>query len=140
MLTENNVVEAVVLYLEEQDYTIHRKRTTSQRGIDIEATRSDGIWYFVEAKGATSSREGSNRYGQEFDNNQIKSHVGVALLKTFQTLQSFPESKVAIALPDNDNHRQVIDSISTPISNLGVIVLLVDNEKNVNKYIPKAHS
>jgi hypothetical protein len=64
MLDENLVVEAVCKYLEVEGYVIEMKRTTIQHGIDIVATRtSSGAGrLLIEAKGATSAREGSARY------------------------------------------------------------------------------
>lgn len=136
ILTENDVVNAVASFLKRQGYKINQALTTTQRGIDIKATKkSDGTRCFVEAKGATSSIHSSNRYGKEFNNNQIKTHIGVALLKSFQTLQSNPKSEVVIALPDNEGHRKVIESMSTPIKKSGINVYLVSNTKKVKKYI-----
>ena len=77
ILTENDVVSAVSFFLKRQGYTIGQALSTSQKGIDIEATKPDGTRCLIEAKGATSSRPSSNRYGLEFDNNQIKNHIGV---------------------------------------------------------------
>ena len=71
ILTENDVVNAVASFLKNNNYTIDIVRSTTQRGIDIEATKPDGTRCFVEAKGATSSKPGSKRYGEEFNNNQI---------------------------------------------------------------------
>ena len=135
ILTENDVVSAVSSFLESQGYTIDQALSTSQKGIDIEATKPDGTRCFVEAKGATSSKAGSRRYGIEFNHNQIKTHIAVALLKSFQTLQLHPTSEVAIALPGNKGHRKVVDSMSTPLKRLGVNIYLVNNSESVEKYI-----
>ncbi len=115
MLTENDVVLAVSDFLKNEGYSIEQTLNTSQQGIDIEATNKNGIRCFVEAKGATSSKIGSKRYGKEFNSNQIKTHIGVALLKSFQTLQLHPGSEVVIALPSNSGHRKILDSMVTPI-------------------------
>ena len=135
MLTENDVVNAVSSFLIEQGYTIDQALTTSQQGIDIEATKPDGTRCYVEAKGATSSKQDSSRYGKEFNGNQIKTHIGVALLKSFQTLQLHPASEVVIALPGNDGHRKVIDSMFTPIKTSGIKVFFVNNGASVEQYI-----
>jgi hypothetical protein len=135
MLTENDVVLAVSLFLKSEGYSIEQALNTSQQGIDIEATSSNGTRCFVEAKGATSSKEGSKRYGQEFNNNQIKTHIGMALLKSFQTLHQHPSSEVIIALPGNAGHRKVLDSMLTPIKNSGIKVFLINGNTAVQKYI-----
>ena len=116
MLTENDVVTAVSNYLIEKGYTIDQALTTSQQGIDIVATHPVHGRYLVEAKGSTSSKKGSSRYGIEFNNNQIKTHIGMAILKSFQTIQFNKYAEVVIALPDNTGHRKLIESMRYPIS------------------------
>lgn len=135
MLTENDVVEAVSKYLEKNGYIVNQALTTSQHGIDIVATAKNGKQCFIEAKGATSSKSGSNRYGKEFTVSQINTHIGVALVKAFQTLQIHPSQEVAIAVPGNNGHRKVINSMLIPIRNSGIGVLFVNENKNVEKYL-----
>ncbi len=89
----------------------------------------------MEAKGATSSKPGSARYGKEFDSNQIKTHIGVALVKSFQTLQKYPDSDVIVALPHNRGHRSLIDGMAVPIRNSGVKVVFVENDGHVVEFI-----
>ena len=135
MLTENDVVIAVSNFLKSEGYSIEQALTTSQQGIDIEATSSTGTRCFVEAKGATSSKVSSKRYGQEFNNNQIKTHIAVALLKSFQTLQIHPTAEVVIALPGNVGHRKVLDSMLTPTKKSGIRIFLVNTNATIEKYI-----
>jgi len=135
MLTENDVVNAVSIFLKGRGYTIQQALTTSQHGIDIEATNSEKRRCFVEAKGATSSKSASNRYGKEFTASQIKTHVGVALLKSFQTLQLHKDAEVIIALPNNSGHKSIIASMLIPIKNSGVKIYLVNENASVEIYI-----
>ena len=135
MLTENDVVRFVSAYLQKNGYVINHALTTKQRGIDIEATHQERGRCFVEAKGATSSIKGSRRYGLEFNKSQIKTHIGVALLQSFQTLQQNESPEVIIALPNNADHRAVIDSIRTPIKNAGIYVYLVNDSGSIEQYI-----
>lgn len=65
LLTENEVVEIMMSYLNSQGYTIESYATTTQKGIDIEAFK-DGNKICIEAKGATSSLKNSARYGKPF--------------------------------------------------------------------------
>jgi len=135
MQTENDVVNAVSSYLKGKGYTIDQALTTSQQGIDIEATHPKHGRCFVEAKGATSSKESSSRYGKEFNGNQIKTHIGVALLKSFQTIQLHKNAMVIIALPNNPGHRHVIDSMHDPIKKSGLKIYLVNKNASVEEYI-----
>lgn len=135
MLTENDIVEAVCLYLLKSGYEIKQKLTTTQTGIDIIATNSCGTTCFVEAKGATSSKRESSKFGKEFNKSQVKVHVGVALVAAFKVLNEFPNSESLIALPNNINHKSLIDNMRHPIQRSGISVLLIDDNLAVEKYI-----
>ena len=134
MLTENDVVTAVSNYLIDKGYAIDQALTTSQQGIDIVATHPVHGRCLVEAKGATSSKIASNRYGIEFNNNQIKTHIGVAILKSFQTIQLNKDAEVVIALPDNTGHRKIIDSMHFPIKKSGINIFFVNDNMDVCIY------
>src|SRR5574341_2644059 len=84
MLLEFDVVNAVCVELESRGYTIRQKLQTTQRGDDIHAVKQTPTVreLFVEAKGETSSRKTSGRFGRPFDTAQIKTHVAEALFKT----------------------------------------------------------
>ena len=125
MLTENNIIEFVSAFLEENGYNIEQTLTTNQPGIDIIACHPKKGYCYVEAKGATSSKKGTSRFGKEFSISQVKTHIGVAILKSYQTLQHDSSAEVVIALPDNINHRKVIDSIRVPLINSGIKVYFI---------------
>ena len=131
MLTENNIVEYVSIFLKKKGYNIDQALTTSQQGIDIIAKHPEKGYCLVEAKGATSSKKESSRFGKEFNANQIKTHVGVAILKSYQTLQEHPSAKVAIALPNNTGHKKVINSIREPLKKSGIKLFFVNKDGSV---------
>lgn len=135
MITENDVVEAVSSYLIENGYEIKQKLSTLQTGIDIVATNPDGIDCYIEAKGATSSKSESSRYGKEFNQSQVKTHIGMALVAAFKLINEFPMAEVIIALPDNINHKALIEAMYTPIFKSGVKVLLVSEKCIVKPYV-----
>lgn len=85
LLTENEVVEIMMSYLNSQGYIIERYATTTQTGIDIEAFKN-GNKICIEAKGATSSMKGSARYGKPFNDNQVKNHIGKAVVAALKVL------------------------------------------------------
>lgn len=60
MLTENDVVRAVSEFLAGRGLEIVQALTTALKGIDVIARSERAIWY-VEAKGATSSKPETNR-------------------------------------------------------------------------------
>lgn len=129
------MIEAVCSYLLQMGYEINQKLTTTQTGIDIIATNSCGVKCYVEAKGATSSKRESSKFGKEFNLSQVKVHIGVALVAAFKVANEFPNSESLIALPKNDNHKSLIDKMRCPINNSGVGVLLIDNDGSVEKYV-----
>ena len=127
MLTENDVIEAVCNKLEDMDYEIRQRLHTSEPGIDIIAVK-DNFTLMIEAKGETSALETSSRYGKPFNQNQIKNHVGKALLVASKLISDYRDSTgfgVAIALPDNDGHRKVVGDIEYAMHKLGVYVFWV---------------
>jgi len=133
MLTEGDVIEKLAKYLEKNDYEVLQKLKTSEKGIDIIAQKNEKILY-VEAKGETSSRDGSRRRGLPFTKNQIKTHVGVAILASMKVLASKPEktTRVAIALPDNKDHRDLIKLIESVLKKAGIDVYMV-GDKSITK-------
>lgn len=72
MLSENDVIQLVCAELEQNGYIIEQKLSTNQTGIDIIAISPDGVFCGVEAKGATSSKINSSRYGEGFNTSQVK--------------------------------------------------------------------
>jgi len=135
MLTENDVVDNVCEFLGKQGYTITQALKTKQQGIDIIAKHPQKGFCYVEAKGATSSKIGSKRYGKEFTRSQAKVHVGVAILTSLQTLQRYPEAQVVMALPDNNNHREMVELAKEPIQKSGIRVYLVGDDGSVEVYV-----
>lgn len=125
MLTENDVSDAVRKYLVANNYWITQQLTTNQTGVDIVAVAENGTKCFVEAKGATSSKPTSNKYGKEFDKSQVKTHVGVALVAAFKVKNEFPNSESIIALPDNLNHVALIESMKASILASGIQVWFI---------------
>ncbi|WP_426668064.1 hypothetical protein ACPPVU_18440 [Mucilaginibacter sp. McL0603] len=99
MLTENKIVDNLSNYLAKNGYIIRNSCTTTQRGIDLIAENKNEILY-IEAKGETSSKEGSNRFGLTFNQNQVKTHVSRAILASMIVLQDKPDGpKTKVALP-----------------------------------------
>ena len=131
MLTENDIVSILIEHLSRNGYEINQALQTHQHGIDIIAENAKHILY-IEAKGETSSKEHTNRYGNAFDKNQIKSHVSRAILASMKILHEKPagtKTKVGIALPDTTDHRDLVEKILNPIKTLGIKVFFVSDDK-----------
>lgn len=132
MLTENDVIQAVVAYLPSLGYAVESTCTTNQRGIDIVAKHgATGRRLRVEAKGGTSSKEHTDRFGQAFNGGQVVSHVSRALYETAAMLSAHPGDEVALALPDDEHHRGRVDVIQRALGLLGVGVFFVGPDRSV---------
>lgn len=134
MLTENEIISRLTTYLVTKDYKIVQSLKTSQRGIDIIAQNNSHVLH-VEAKGETSSKSHTKRFTKPFNKNQISSHVSRAILSSMILLESKPTEtkiKMAIALPDNEGHRDLVKKIQTSLKTLGIAVFLV-SEENVSE-------
>ena len=82
MLTENDVVDAVCEHLIQNGFTIQNQLTTRERGIDIVALNpATGAETLIEAKGETSSKGHTKRFGKPFHSAQVKVHVAEAFYK-----------------------------------------------------------
>ena len=133
MLTENDVVDAVAAYLPSLGYTVESTCTTTQTGVDIVA-RNDatGRHMRLEAKGGTSSTYRTARFSLPFNYGQVGSHVSGALFKAAALLGKYPADEVALALPDDENHRARIKAIGLALSRLGIGVFLVAADRKVS--------
>ena len=131
MLTENDVIESVVSHLGANDWRIVHERRTHQRGIDILAKRH-GNTLAIEAKGGTSNRPGSARYGQPFTANQKKSHVSRALY-TATCEVSKGEHQAGIAVPSDPEHERLMKAILPVLRRLKIKTFLVQDNRTVRE-------
>lgn len=134
MLTENDVVQAVVAHLKTEGYRVESTCSTVERGVDIVAVHpATNRRLLVEAKGGTSSKSTTARYGSPFTLNQAKSHVSVAFYYAAKLRQRHsPEGpQIAMAFPDDPQHRTLVDDISSALDALGISVFFVNNARRV---------
>jgi hypothetical protein len=130
VLFESDVVNAVCTELQARGYQIIQKLHTTEQGDDIIASkRTPPVRELhVEAKGETSSRKSSRRYGKPFDSAQIRVHVGQAFYRAAVALSREEEDveiRAGIALPDTEGHRSIVDKIAPVLGQLGIAVFWV---------------
>jgi len=132
VLTENDVVSASCTKLQTLGFEIIQSLDTTKQGIDIIAQK-DNLMLYVEAKGETSSKEETKRYGKPFSPSQIESHVSRALLSVSKLLElkQGEAFRVAIALPDNKGHRKLVKQINYTIEKLEIIMIWVKDASTV---------
>lgn len=134
MLTENDVVENLAKFLESKGYYILSSQDTNSKGVDLVAKKGDESLH-IEAKGGTSSKPFTARFGKPFTKNQIKSHIAGAIYKTLRNkadLEGKGNCKVGIALPLDDNHMERVKQILPYLKKLEFEVFMVgENMVNV---------
>ena len=136
MLLESEVIDAVCRKLQAHGYSIRQKLKTTQRGDDIIAVKDvpTPCELHIEAKGATSSRKNSQRYGIMFDSAQIRIQIAEALYKTAEVLSRNDVNarlRVGIALPDNEGHRIKVKNIEPVVKQLGIAIFWVKENKEI---------
>ncbi len=127
MLFENDVIDSVIQYLKKKGFNIRSSSDTYSHGIDIVAEK-DGRMMYVEAKGQTSSKPHTKRYGLEFTRNQKMDHVSKAIYSALKTKNLYSGSLVAIALPADDVHRELVTAVLPSLKQVGVQVFLVTQD------------
>ena len=130
LLTENEVVEAVKDALVKRGWKIVSFATTLQAGIDIYATLGKSALY-VEAKGVTSSKSESNRFGLVQTSSQIFIQVAAALLKCAELKSAEPNAHVAMAVPFHSRMRSRIERIEPVLKAADISVLWVNDDCSV---------
>jgi len=135
MLDENDVIEILSAYLKQEGYEILQALHTTEKGIDLIAHKPGMIGrLFVEAKGGTSSREGSNRFGKPYTKNQVfdrvsKGFYSVVLLRA----EHLGPDEVAFAGPDTTWFREYLQPIIPTAEQLGIKIFLVSEDRSVSR-------
>jgi hypothetical protein len=136
MLIESQVVDAVCRLLSEKGFAIVQRLPPTKHGVDIIARSANQppteLW--VEAKGATSERKGSKRFGKPFDSAQVNIHVAEAFYtaaKHVKTPVEHGRRIVAIALPSDVLHRRYVAPIQPALDALSIGVLWVEPDDSV---------
>jgi hypothetical protein len=130
-LTENQIIEAIAQHLISQGWTIDQKLTTNQRGTDIIASRDQSPRLLIEAKGGTSSKDHTNRYGMGFSNGQVTKHVSVAFYYAAKLQELHPSDVIGIGLPDDAPHRAAVAAIESAVRKLAISVYFVSDSADV---------
>jgi hypothetical protein len=134
-MDENAVVKATCKHLEEQGYIISQRLSTIERGVDtIAEDPSTGCKLLVEAKGATSSREGSPRFGKPYTQTQVFDRVAKGVFTCFQLRAKNPDRaryRVILAVPDIRWFRSYLEPILAELKAAGIEAMFVTESKCV---------
>lgn len=128
-MDENRVVELVCSHLKKLGCEISQRCTTKEHGIDIIARNSrTGEEYFVEAKGATSSMEGTKRHGKPFSSQQVLTRAAKGVLTCLALRVQHSDRvkyKVILAVPDGPKFRKCLKPALPLIGQVGIEVWYV---------------
>jgi hypothetical protein len=135
-MDENEIVAAVCTYLTQAGYTVEQRLHTTEHGVDVIARNpSTGRRIVVEAKGGTSSREGSARYGKPYTQTQVFDRVAKGIYTALQLRSSHPDRtqvEVALAVPDSRWFRGYLGRVAAQLEDAGITVLVVGSECKVS--------
>jgi len=133
VLNENEIVDAMCRYLENQGYEIQEKCSTKQKGVDIVAKHARLGHLRIEAKGGTSTFSGSARFGKEFSPSQVIDRVA----KGFYTAACMSHQNadtVALAFPDSLLFRKYLEKLRPSAKKLSIKIFLVRRDSSVTEF------
>ena len=132
MLDENHVIIALSTFLKRQGFSIAQQLHTTEKGVDLVAIHPSGSRLHVEAKGGTSSRQGSNRYGKPYTQSQVFDRVSKGFYSTVLLRATVPASDVvAMAVPDTVHFRKYLAPIAKVAHGLQIHLILVGDKGQV---------
>ena len=126
-LDENAVVVAICKHLMLLCYEIKQQLSTTEHGIDVIAQHPDSkVQVLVEAKGGTSSRLGSKRYGKPYTQNQVFDRVAKGIFTCLQLRTEYPDKhmvRIILAIPEKPSHfKKYIESVASSLEPAGIEV------------------
>jgi hypothetical protein len=134
MLTESEVIAATCRFLKSQRFRITQALSELEQGVDIEGLAPDGETKFsIEAKGETSSKSTTARFGKPFDSKQVFDHVSKAFYCAARDSSNGYMS--GIALPRNEAHVKCVEKILPALRKLRIEVFwaLPDGRVEIEK-------
>ena len=129
-MTENDVINKLCHWLEQDGWQIETRALNRDRGDDIRA-RKNGTTLLVEAKGAKGNPELRDVVRDVFDAGQIKDHLGKAIVKVFELKNRDDEAIVAIAHPNTERIRRIVDPLVHHLNRAGILLVFVSESGSV---------
>jgi hypothetical protein len=127
-LSEQETQARLVRWLEEDGWRITDQRVGHQHGVDVTAER-DGTTLGIEVKGHPQDKliagEGKGQKRTYHPAAQARTYFANALHAVLTMSQRRPSNLIAIALPDKDRYRKMVENTRMPLERLGIGVYLV---------------
>ncbi|MBL0319329.1 MAG: hypothetical protein IPP74_08590 [Alphaproteobacteria bacterium] len=132
MLSENELIDALCMYLKSHDYKIVVARTTKEKGIDVIAKKGTSR-LLIEAQGDPGSFKGSKRYERTFSPSQISTSVSTDLYPAadLSSHERQGEDKIALAFPNHPTYLTFIAKIRPVLDELDITVFLIGDDRSV---------
>ena len=132
LLNENEVVDAIAVHLASCGWEVHQALHGHQRGVDIRATGPDGTHLVVEAKGGTSSRPGSAKYGKPMSPGEVRINIAEAFYTAAVALTQPAVGRSAMGFHDDERHRRFTDPLVAAARALGIGIFWVGDDRQVH--------
>lgn len=130
MFTEYEVITSVCDFLKAHNFCINQQLKENEKGDDIIAINQKNQKIYIEVKGQTSSKKGTNRYGKGFNSSQILTHISRALYRAISMKEKY-SSHVGIALPETNDHVLRIQNIHNTLQEIKIEVFWVKADGTV---------
>ena len=129
-LTEDETINFLMNYLEQNGWTITSFCLGQKKGNDIVASKSNKT-LIIEAKGAKAGENSPTKRREHFDSGQIKTHFGKAIVKILEEKSLYPEAEFGIAHPDDISIKKAIGHLIPFLKEIKIKHYWVTDEKNV---------
>jgi hypothetical protein len=134
-LDENEIITAVCSHLERKGFTVKQRLHTTEQGVDIIAIDpTTARTHYIEAKGGTSSRDGSARFGKEYTQSQVFDRVAKGVFTALELRAAHPNREtevVCLAVPDVRFFRRYLTPVAPQLAAAGLQVLFVSADHSV---------
>lgn len=127
-MNENQVVDVLKEHLLALGYAFFSQCSTTMQGKDLVMGKENQLLW-IEAKGATSSRTGSRRFGKVFNDQQCNDHYSRAFFKACQMRDEAKKSeiptRIAMAFAHTKHYQKYFDRTNDTRKELGILVFWV---------------
>ena len=135
MLDENEVMEAVSLYLLKRGYAILQESATDLRGVDIVAYHPESeAKIFVSVAGVARSKAGRGKLEAVYTESQVLRSVARGIysaMKIGRPKHFIPGDQIAIAFSDTPTFRKYLEAEKPVMDSFGIKIFLVSEEKKI---------
>lgn len=134
-MDENEVIAGICAHLIASGCHVEQRLHTTERGIDIIAREPESHRrILIEAKGGTSSRIGSERYGRPYTQTQVFDRAGKGIFTALKMRADHSEEDVlcVLATPDTQWFRMYLAKVALLVKPLGIEVWLLSSDGSVS--------